>query len=640
MFGSSQDERSEPLRVWLLGGFRVAEGLRITERSAWRSRKAAALVKLLSLAPRHQLHREQVMDLLWPDLGRKSASNNLRQALYTARRALASDPSEGSRYLASKDESLVLYPEEWLWVDVDAFEEAVATARRTRDPAAYRVAIELYTGELLPEDRYEEWVEHRRENLRQMHSALLIELAGLYEEGGEHGPAIEALRKAAAEEPTFEEAHAGLMRLYALSDQLGEALSQYEHLRGALSRIHGTEPGETTQRLREDIAAGRFSADRQQLGSPEQPPVAGKHNLPAARTSFVGRKQEILEIKRELAMTRLLTLTGAGGSGKSRLALEVAKELVGSYPDGKWLVELAGLSEGALVPQALAATLGVQEEPDRSLTNTLIDFLREKKVLLILDNCEHLIDAAVRLSSTFLDSCPHLTMMATSREPLSVASEIERAVPALSVPNMTRQITVEELEGYESVRLFAERALFVERTLYGSSGFALASDNTRAVAEICSRLEGIPLAIELAAAWVGTLSVEQISERLKDSLRILKSGSRTITPRQRTLRGAMDWSYDLLGEPEQILFRRLSVFAGGWNLEASEAVGAGDSVEEADVLDLLWGLVNKSLWLPRRERIVQRRATGCSSPSVSMLGRSSERAGKSRTCRVGTLSSS
>jgi predicted ATPase/DNA-binding SARP family transcriptional activator/DNA-binding CsgD family transcriptional regulator len=585
----------EPVRVWLLGDFRVSVGTRIIEDGQWRLRKAAALVKLLSLTPDQRLHREQVMDLLWPDLEKKAASNNLRQTLHAARKALASDSSEGSRYLASKDESLVLCPEGGLWVDVDAFEEAAATARRTREPGAYRVAIELYAGELLSEDRYEEWVENRRENLRQTYLALLIELAGLYEEHGQQRPAIEALRKAVAQEPTSEKAHAGLMRLYALSDQPREAISQYERLREALFRIHGTEPGEATQGLHEDIAAGRFSADRLQVGLPEEPPDTGSHNLPAARTSFVGREQEMVEVKRKLFMTRLLTLIGPGGSGKTRLALEVAKELVGAYPGGVWLVELAGLSEGALVAQAVAEALGVKEQPDRPLTDTLVDVLREKKVLLILDNCEHLIDAAVRLSSIFLDSCPHLTMMATSREPLGLAGEIERGVPALSMPDMTRQITVEELEGYESARLFVERALFVEQVLYWSSGFALRPDNVSAVAEICSRLEGMPLAIELAAAWVGTLSVEQISERLKDSLRLLKSGSRSITLRQRTLRGAMDWSYDLLSGPEQMLFRRLSVFAGGWTLEAAEAVGAGNVVEEQEVLGLLWELVNKSL---------------------------------------------
>lgn len=211
----AQRERPETVRVWLLGGFRVSVGSRTIEESQWRLRKAAALVKLLALAPRHRMHREQAMDLLWPELSKKATSNNLRQVLYDARKTLNS--TVGSRYLASEEESLTLCPEGQLWVDVDAFEEAAQTARRACDPAVYRVAIDLYTGDLLPQDRYEVWAEARREELRQLYLALLVEIAGPYEERGELGLAIEALRKATAKEPTLEEAHASLMRLHALT---------------------------------------------------------------------------------------------------------------------------------------------------------------------------------------------------------------------------------------------------------------------------------------------------------------------------------------------------------------------------------------------------------------------------------------
>src|SRR5215207_5627585 len=217
---------AEAVRIWLLGGFRVSIGSRPVEKDAWRLRKAAALLKLLSLAPGHRLHREQVMEALWPDLGKKAASNNLRNTLHAARTILSQRAA--SRYLASEDDSLVLYPGGQLWVDVDTFEEAALSARRSRDPAAYRAAIDLYTGDLLPEDRYEAWAEGRREELRQLYLALLIELAGLYEEHDEHALAIEALRKATAKESTFEAAHAALMRLHALSGRPEQALAQYE----------------------------------------------------------------------------------------------------------------------------------------------------------------------------------------------------------------------------------------------------------------------------------------------------------------------------------------------------------------------------------------------------------------------------
>jgi DNA-binding SARP family transcriptional activator len=276
------------------------------------------------------------MELLWPDSGRRAASNNLRQTLHAARRTLHPDPDIASRYLSLSGEKLALCPEGQLEVDVEAFEEAAATARRSRDPAAYRAAIELYAGELLPADRYEEWAEEHRRRLREEHLSLLPELARLCEEHADFDRAIEALRRAISEEPTREGAHVGLMRLNALSGSRAESLAQYGQLEEVLAKELGTEPAASSRALREEIAAGRFPPqEAPSLGSPpKKPPGAGKHNLPAPRTSFVGREREIVESKRELAMTRLLTLTGAGGSGKTRLALEVARDLVGAYQDG------------------------------------------------------------------------------------------------------------------------------------------------------------------------------------------------------------------------------------------------------------------------------------------------------------------
>jgi predicted ATPase/DNA-binding SARP family transcriptional activator/DNA-binding CsgD family transcriptional regulator len=572
----------------LLGRFRVSVGSRTITPDVWHLRKAAALVKLLALAPGHRLHREQAMDLLWPDSGRRAASHNLRSTLHTARKVL--DPDAGSRYVASDDESLVLCPEGNLSVDVDAFEEAASTARRSRESAAYRAALELYTDDLLPEDLYEEWTEGRRDELRQLYLALLVELAGLYEECHEYDLAIEVLRKATATEPTFEEAHAALMRLHAFSGRAEQALVQYERLRDTLSRGLGTQPGASSRRLRDEIAAGEFSPS---LPLPAGPPREGpldtaKHNLPTPRTSFVGREREMVELKRLLAMIRLLTLTGAGGSGKTRLALEVARDLAGLYPDGVWLVELAALTQGALVPQVMAEILGVHEQPNSPLTaTTLAEALRAKKMLIVLDNCEHLVEACARLTDVLLESCSGVHILATSRESLNVAGEVVWSVPPLSVPDAERPHNLEGLRLYESARLFVERAF--RRT----SAFVLTADTASAVAEICQQLEGMPLAIELAAVRVGTLAVGQISERLGDSLELLTGGERTAMPRQQTLRGTLDWSYDLLSEEEKRLFCQLSAFAGGWTLEAAEAVGV--CLEGEPVLELLGTLVDKSL---------------------------------------------
>ncbi|MGI8909594.1 MAG: tetratricopeptide repeat protein [Rubrobacteraceae bacterium] len=580
-----------PLRISLLGGFRVRRGSGIIEEDEWRLKKAASLVKLLALAPQHRLHRERIMDLLWPNLAPKAAANNLRYALHNARQTLESATDASSRYLRLQGEQLTLSSTGRLRVDVEAFEEAASTARRAGAPAAYRAALELYAGDLLPGELYEDWAEGRRTELRTLYLALLVELAGLYEEREEYEPAIEALGRVVADEPAHEEAHVGLMRLHAISGRRGEAIRQYERLREVLRRELAVEPSAESQRLYKDIVAGRPPPARSTSAdtSPEEPPSVRLHNLPAARTSFVGRERELVEVKRALFMTALLTLTGAGGSGKTRLALEVARDLVGAYPDGVWFVELAPLSDPGLVAQAVAGALGVREQQDHPLTAILTQALRERKLLLVLDNCEHLIGAVARLVDTLLDSCPGLRILATSREPLGVAGEVSWQVPSLSLPEVQGTLTVEELEGYESARLFVERAL------YRPSAFVLTAENAPAVAEICRRLDGIPLAIELAAARVGALAVGQISERLSDSLELLTGGGRMATPRQQTLRGALDWSYDLLSEPERLLFCRLPVFASGWTLEAAEVVGADGVIDERDVLDLISRLVDKSL---------------------------------------------
>jgi non-specific serine/threonine protein kinase len=290
-----------------------------------------------------------------------------------------------------------------------------------------------------------------------------------------------------------------------------------------------------------------------------------------------------------LEHARLVTLTGAGGVGRTRLALAVAQELIAAYRDGVWLVELAALAEPGLVPQAVATVLGVREEPGQSLQATLADYLQEKRPLLVLDNCEHLVGACAQLASTLLRSCPHLHLLATSREGLDVAGEQRYRVPSLPVPDLAHLPLPERLAESEAVALFLARAQ--ERR----TDFVLSAQNARAVAQVCARLDGIPLAIELAAARVGSLAVEGIAARLGDRFRLLAGGTRDALPRQRTLRAALDWSYDLLGEAEQLLLDRLSVFAGGWTLAAAEAVCAGNGVEAWEVLDLLDRLVNKSL---------------------------------------------
>jgi len=313
------------------------------------------------------------------------------------------------------------------------------------------------------------------------------------------------------------------------------------------------------------------------------------NNLPRQLTSFIGREREMAEVKRLLTTTRLLTLTGSGGCGKTRLALQVAADLVEEFANGVWLVELAALTDPALVPQAVASALGVREEPGRPLLATLSDYLKAKRLLLLLDNCEHLVAACAYLAEALLRACPHLRILATSREALNIAGETVWRVPSLSLPDLLHLPSVEHLTQYEAVRLFIERALI------SRPDFVLTSQGAPSVAQVCHRLDGIPLAIELAAARVKVLSVEQIAARLDNRFRLLTSGSRTALPRQKTLRAAIDWSYDLLSETERMVLRRLSVFAGGWTLEAAEAICVGEGIEWHEVLDPLMQLVDKSL---------------------------------------------
>ncbi len=313
------------------------------------------------------------------------------------------------------------------------------------------------------------------------------------------------------------------------------------------------------------------------------------NNLPIQLTSFIGRDREVAEVKQLLSRTRLLTLTGVGGVGKTRLGLHVAADVLDEFVEGVWLVELAPLSEPALVTQTVASTLGVSEQQGRSLTETLLAHLRPKRLLLVLDNCEHLVGACAKLAETLLRVCPNIRILATSRELLDIGGETVWPVTSLSLPSFQHSPAVESLMQSEAVRLFVNRAVA------HLPSFTLSTHNSQSVGQVCVRLDGIPLAIELAAARVKVLSVEQIAERLDDRFRVLTGGKRTAVPRHQTLRAAMDWSYDLLSTSGRDLFRRLSVFAGGWTLEAAEAVCSEDGGEKSTILDLLTQLVDKSL---------------------------------------------
>ena len=322
------------------------------------------------------------------------------------------------------------------------------------------------------------------------------------------------------------------------------------------------------------------------------PPIktldAYHHNLPAQMTSFIGREKEMAEIKQAINEHRLVTLTGSGGTGKTRLSLQVSADLLDQFRDGVWFIELAPLTNPDLIPQTILSIFGIREQPGRTALQTLIDYLHERNLLLILDNCEHLIDVCAKIADAVLNNGSAIKILATSREALGIKGEATWHVPSLSLPDTNHLPRIEQLSQYEAVQLFIERAMLAQ------PHFSVTKDNAPAIAQICSRLDGIPLAIELAAARVKTMGIDQVSVRLDHRFRLLTGGARTSLPRQQTLRATIDWSHNLLSNAEKILFHRLAVFVGGWTLEAAESV-CGEDGSDFDVLDLLSRLVDKSL---------------------------------------------
>jgi len=492
----------EALRVNLLGAFSVAVAGEDDTDDAWRLRKAKTLVKLLALAPGQRMHSEEAAELLWPDRDPVSSRNNLHQAIFAARRALGSTGLDGRSCLELRDDVLALCPDGGLSIDAVAFERAADVAREAGEASAYRAALDAYGGELLPEDRYEDWCAERREALADLREALAGELAEL-----------EATTSAS--------------------------------------------------------------------------PATTPPRLPRHLTSFIGRERELGEVDGLLGASRLLTLTGAGGCGKTRLAYELAAGR-DDFPDGIWPVELAALGEPALVGQTVAQAMDVRLASGRAADVALAAQIGEREQLLLLDNCEHLIEPVAQLVESLLRRCPNLTVLATSREPLRVPGEVTWRVPSLSLPRLDREAAADSAEA-ESVRLFSVRAA------QAAPGFGLGADNAAAVAALCHRLDGMPLAIELAAAQAGSLSPARIVERLDESLDLLAAGSRTAMTRQQTLRATLAWSYELLDAEERVLLRRLAVFAAGFGLSAVEDVCAEPPLDRSGFAALLGRLVDKSL---------------------------------------------
>lgn len=578
-----------PLRLLLLGAFRLEKGGQSVNLAR---RKVESLLAYLALHPEPH-SREKLAALLWGEFPDADARASLRNALTILRKHLGTD------LILTEQDTIQLNPDYPLWVDA----RALASSASGQPTSGIEIddvksAINFYRGNLLV-DFYDEWIPPLREQYRQAYIDALLALTERRRGLSDYARAVEGAQQVLAVDPANERAHQHLMFCYHALGERQAAVEQYDKCVRALSDELGVAPSAETVALYERI---------KQSGTPVSSPAARLSNLPVPLTSFIGREREIAEIRRHLGKregqttygmvsapnspgVRLLTLTGTGGSGKTRLAIESARELIPSFPDGVWWVELASVGDPALVPEAVAGALGVAGMPSQRLIDSLVNYLGAKQLLLVLDNCEHVIEACAQLVVAILSRCMSVQVLATSRDVLGVPGEIDWTVPLLSLPASQQVPPLAQLKEYEAIQLFVERGEAVK------PGFALTEENAAAVTQICDRLDGIPLAIELAAARLKVLPVKQIAARLDDRFGLLTGGSRTALPRQQTLRATINWSYDLLPEPAQVLLRRLSVFVGDFSLDAVEAICGDEPLNPHGILDLLSRLVDRSLLL-------------------------------------------
>ena len=580
---------STPLTITLFGPMQV----RIHDRPLphLRSRKALWLLALLALRHGLPVEREWLAGTLWPDTDQSQASTYLSVILSELRRALG----DQSAHLQSPSRRTLSLALEGANIDVVSFDAAILSKK----PEGLKQAVALYRAPLL-EDCAEEWVGQER-NIREQDCLLALQiLADVALAAGDPAAAIDYCRRAVSLDPWREGARRGWMEALAKSGDRNAALQVYREYVEWLHTDPSAVPDEETSALYHRL---RTEARRASAVTAAEPsvnttlPRSVRGYLPHPLTDLIGCEDERIKVAAKLRGSRLVTLTGPGGIGKTRLAIEVANEILQdgtAYPDGVWLVALELLSEGRLVVAQVASVLGLREEPGRSWLESLTDYLRTKRLLLVLDNCEHLVEASAQVSAHLLRECSTVRILATSREALGITGENVLQVPALPVPDTAHlppdtATLLQVLMRYESVELFVERAQAVQKA------FAPTRSNAMAVAQVCSQLEGIPLAIELAAARVRALTVEQIAERLDDHLNLLIGRNRAAQSRQQTLRATLDWSYALLSQVERSLLGRVSVFAGGWTLEAAERVCSGEDIKASQILDLLASLVDKSL---------------------------------------------
>jgi predicted ATPase/DNA-binding SARP family transcriptional activator len=580
--------------------------------AAWcgcRGAKERALLADLLVNAGRVVSADRLVEDLWGEDPPGNPANTLQGRVSALRRALGR-AGTGLVVYRPPGYRLAVDPEQ---VDAARFERLVAQARALGPAEPGRAvgvldeALGLWRGPALAEFADRPWAQAEVVRLEELRLTAVVTLAEVRLAAGEHAGLVAELEGLVAAHPTRERLRALLMVALYRSGRQADALAVYQQTRAVLAEELGIDPSPELQRLHQQVLTQDPALEP---AGPDRPQP--RHNLPERLTSLVGRDRELDEVAKLLEQHRLVTVVGPGGAGKTTVAVEAARRLVAGHPDGVWLIELAALRDPTLLVEVVAAALELEDEaagpgapPAPPPAERLAGFVADKVLLLVLDNCEHLAAACAELLQRLLRAGPGLRVLATSREVLGIPGEAVWPVPPLTVPGGPGQagpggshwavpgaaddeadVAPEVLAGYDAVRLFSERAAAAD------PGFALDADNAPVVAELCRRLDGLPLAIELAAARVRFLPVAEIADRLGDRFRLLTGGARTLDPRQQTLRATLDWSWELLAEPDRRLLRRLSVFMGGCSVAAAEAVCAGG---EGGVLDGLFRLVDRSL---------------------------------------------
>lgn len=558
---------SDEWRLRLLGRFRLTRG---AEQMVLPRRKVESLLAYLALHPEEQ-PRDRLSATLWGESADADARHSLRNGLYLLSQTLGSEA-----ILCSRD-TVQMNPRFPLWIDAAIFRRQAASFLSQPTSDVHAAGLDIYTGDLLA-DFYDDWIISERDHLRALYVETILRVVQSLRSQGQYDRAIQFAQRVLAIEPAQERAHQHMMFCFIAMGDRSAALRQYEACKQALLADLGVDPAADTTALYRWIRG---------LSDHSRSSAASITNLPVPLSSFVGRAHDMAEVKQLLPRARLLTLTGPAGSGKTRLAVQIASDLVDRYRDGVWFIHLAGVQDEAGVALEAARVLGVRRSGDLDLNAALASSLQGKQVLLVLDNCEHLLVAAAELAHHLLASSSSLSILATSRQPLGIAGEVVWQVRPLSLPTEQSTRAIESLTQFESIRLFAERARSARPDM------ALTDQDASALAAICQQLDGMPLAIELAAVHTRALSIGQIADHLEDSLDLLRS-SGSGPARHRSLRAAIEWSYNLLSAEEQALLRALAVFIGGCSLAGAKSV-ADNKGSLNDAAYLISQLVDKSL---------------------------------------------